>query len=978
MSVSRIIKFFLSSTFLDFQQERDALQQNVFPRLKALCANNGFQFQPVDLRWGVEKEVIENNQAIDFCLNEVERCISHPQPSMLILVGQRYGWIPIPSRIPQEIWKTIIQHLSTEDAALLRQWYAVDNNDVTPHFYLQEKGSLSNWSEIEEKLRALFVTVAKHAHNLPADYQYSATEREIRHALTNDVVSSVVFTRDFLSENSHPKFISESQSEIESLARLKAFIGENQNAVQLQAKVDLDEYLHFSNDPKYANSDQSHKEYPDYLREFCETIYNQFERIIVREIEAFEMLTPVAIELAEQEKIKSKKAQIVIGRERETQSIVDFAHSETDVPFYLLYGKSGIGKSCVMANAIERIQADSTFLTVFRFLGNSEQSTTLSRALRSIKTQLFPDKSTRWSVSSTDDVVSRLVSQFSCLEESQKVILFIDGLDQTPAFESEVHELIAGLPKNVKLVLSVADKINNTATNYFNSLLYTPHKLAITSLNEDETSILINTLLRKEGRTLTLKQRLLVEKQCANKTPLYIDLACKIAMHWKSGKDYCSDDLGQTEHQLLRRFLNSLTREKFHKPELLAAVLGNLSAAKAGLSQLELLGIISENTGLINKFNSATLSVQKLSRLPDAFFSRLYDDLKDLFTEVLIDDELLIRPAHKLLAEVMKKEFYDLDKYQYHHNLIDYFRANKNRKRKVRELSWSLFCSNDSQGLYDVLSDIENFGLLFEVYVDEMEVLRYVNYLRSAFPKYQEEMTFRFVSEFTNSSIDNSAVEFLKRVSLLGENALLYEPMKVLAERGIPFENLAIHNRYRVIQLQAKANCEESNNLLDVIKEAETLFQQLNETDEQYFDVSLLLTDVYRASGRHQSAITLCETWLDSNAGNDEQNETFHELLASIYKHKMQSKKALHHYQAALDLKLKRQGRHSIWVAITKGNKAGVFWQQGQFDQALCYVKPAIDVLEKTLGPNERRLSAFYNSLGNIELLRSATLPETE
>lgn len=155
MPVSRTIKFFLSSTFLDFQKERDALQQSVFPRLKKLCAMKGFQFQPVDLRWGVAKEVIENNQAIDFCLNEVERCISHPQPSMLILIGQRYGWVPIPSRIPHHIWQSTIQQLNTEDSALLKHWYVLDENDITPHFYLQEKRDFDGWPETEKKIRAV-------------------------------------------------------------------------------------------------------------------------------------------------------------------------------------------------------------------------------------------------------------------------------------------------------------------------------------------------------------------------------------------------------------------------------------------------------------------------------------------------------------------------------------------------------------------------------------------------------------------------------------------------------------------------------------------------------------------------------------------------------------------------------------------------------------------------------------------------------
>ena len=45
-----VIRVFVSSTFSDLKAERNALQDQVFPRLEQLCAQNGFQFQAIDLR----------------------------------------------------------------------------------------------------------------------------------------------------------------------------------------------------------------------------------------------------------------------------------------------------------------------------------------------------------------------------------------------------------------------------------------------------------------------------------------------------------------------------------------------------------------------------------------------------------------------------------------------------------------------------------------------------------------------------------------------------------------------------------------------------------------------------------------------------------------------------------------------------------------------------------------------------------------
>ena len=50
-----VIRVFVSSTFSDpaiAGPERNALQAQVFPRLEQLCAQNGFQFQAIDLRHG--------------------------------------------------------------------------------------------------------------------------------------------------------------------------------------------------------------------------------------------------------------------------------------------------------------------------------------------------------------------------------------------------------------------------------------------------------------------------------------------------------------------------------------------------------------------------------------------------------------------------------------------------------------------------------------------------------------------------------------------------------------------------------------------------------------------------------------------------------------------------------------------------------------------------------------------------------------
>ena len=67
-------RVFVSSTFSDLKAERDALQRDVFPRLRALCWRHGCRFEAIDLRWGVSEEAALDQQTMNICLEELRRC----------------------------------------------------------------------------------------------------------------------------------------------------------------------------------------------------------------------------------------------------------------------------------------------------------------------------------------------------------------------------------------------------------------------------------------------------------------------------------------------------------------------------------------------------------------------------------------------------------------------------------------------------------------------------------------------------------------------------------------------------------------------------------------------------------------------------------------------------------------------------------------------------------------------------------------
>jgi NACHT domain- and WD repeat-containing protein len=50
---ARTFRIFVSSTFSDLKDERNALRARVFPRLRELCQQHGARFQVIDLRWAI-------------------------------------------------------------------------------------------------------------------------------------------------------------------------------------------------------------------------------------------------------------------------------------------------------------------------------------------------------------------------------------------------------------------------------------------------------------------------------------------------------------------------------------------------------------------------------------------------------------------------------------------------------------------------------------------------------------------------------------------------------------------------------------------------------------------------------------------------------------------------------------------------------------------------------------------------------------
>ncbi len=164
-----IIRVFVSSPFGDLELERNALHEHVFRPLANLCTEHDFEFRAIDLRWGVPDGASLDQRTMEICFRELERSQRlSPKPNFVVLLGDRYGWQPLPRQIQDEEFQVLAAAASDHPmvAGLLSQWYERDDNARPAAYFLRPrhgtaydsvKSTLRWHEEVERPLIELFM-----------------------------------------------------------------------------------------------------------------------------------------------------------------------------------------------------------------------------------------------------------------------------------------------------------------------------------------------------------------------------------------------------------------------------------------------------------------------------------------------------------------------------------------------------------------------------------------------------------------------------------------------------------------------------------------------------------------------------------------------------------------------------------------------------------------------------------------------------
>jgi hypothetical protein len=686
---SQTFRLFISSTFNDFRREREVLQTRVFPEIKHYCSQKGFAFQPIDLRWGVSNETQLDQKTLALCLDEVRACKNHPHPNFLVMIGDRYGWVPLPYAIEQSEFEQLIE--ITDKKEHLLDWYKLDLNQLPASYILKERTGdytdFNTWNEVETELRETLQN-ATHSSTLSEEkkrkYFLSATEAEVEEGII-PYIKPTPHQQGLLKANTELNHADKQHifgffRDVDKTSQQSdKFIGEAyQEAQDFKARVKkeivTENSLHIETSQRDENSLNE-----DYLTQFEQRTLAFLKATVDAQAHLHKSTTPLEKEQQAQHYFAQQKRRNFIGQEAALSTISNYITSENEQPL-IVYGPSGRGKSAVMAKAIEHAQAQTPHKVHARFIGATPHSNAIKSVLISIFDSMNIDIRSEQEKLRKEGELAQLGQEKSALFDQEQesfedfsyrvhdvikgikenIIIFIDAIDQL-SHDDQFLWLPRQLPHNVKIIISALDDLNYKNDSHYLDTLKNKSDNCYELPPFTEPAILLNTLLKQEGRTLQPEQEKYVLQRCAEvNSPLYIMVAVQELKHWKSS-DTVSDasaagtqSLAITQQAIIAEYIQNLSTIYHHDKMFVEKVLAYLYASRDGLSESELLQLLSIDEKFIEYLAPETFHDNPNKELPLVIWARLYTQLKPFLSQKSHDGETLLYFFHREFEDVIK------------------------------------------------------------------------------------------------------------------------------------------------------------------------------------------------------------------------------------------------------------------------------------------------------------------------------------
>jgi hypothetical protein len=698
MTISaRTFRLFVSSTFSDFIAEREALQRVVFPELDRYCSLKGARFQAVDLRWGITEEAQREHDTMRICLEEIRRCQQlSPRPNFAVLLGDRYGWEPVPARIPQKHWNRLIKAAAEADRNLIEKSYRLDENAIPPVCCLPERTRANGALQAEERLLlALRRAARSFRRSACLPYFASATHQEIalgalsqrdaQGKALNPEQHVHVYVRHLagLPQDESAKDFIDWDAE---KAQVVPGARERLRGLEGQLRQQLGDHVHDVH-TSWSRHGRNGVVNKAYLKRFCDAFLSHQKTLIDAELASLEQFDERHVREQAHQHFGTERARVFVGRKSLLTRIGRYTDlvpgssanklstaSRSGAPLILL-GGGGSGKSALLARAAKEALKDtkrSCVIVLERYIGGVPGTESLMTTLSALVADIAACYDQPQPAAAEN--IKALIEDFKLVmgyaTARRPLILYLDALDQLDVADSAwmLEWLPKELPRHVRVVASARTGTSveqSTRRRYPRNLIEVPamrpaegRAMLYAWLADKRTAWFNAGLAPSTGRRLTPQQEQAV-LAAFNGSALWLKLASEEASTWASWTT--PRQLPVTVEGLIEEFIERrLIKQENHPQIFTERALAYLTAGRLGLSESELGRALGTDPTVRVEFESNEKTQRRWEddkSLPPILWSRLFFDLQPYLGFAQIDGALLMRWFHREFAEVLKARY---------------------------------------------------------------------------------------------------------------------------------------------------------------------------------------------------------------------------------------------------------------------------------------------------------------------------------
>ncbi|KAK3103292.1 hypothetical protein FSP39_018264 [Pinctada imbricata] len=684
----KVVRIFTSSTFTDTKYERNFWMEEAYPKIKNFCLSHGYEFQVVDMRWGVRDQATDDHKGTELCLRELEQCQKiSTGPNFVSLLSHKYGYTSLPRDIAADEFEQLLTAMSPEQKNRILKWYIRDDNAVPPSYILQSisklipdftsrntekrNGAKSEWWDENQAVQEALVSSATQVLGKEGAMKYiiSITHLETQKGLLQSVSPErqCLWVKRTIEDIEEIKPSYQLSRFIECLGpdekwRKSRQLLDNLKNKDIPSVLPSDNILSYKVPWREKGIDPDDPEHYKYLKEmtsdFADVICNRIESAIQERKES-EVDSNVYEECLRHMKFCREKANAV-SRDDILEKIKAYILGESTQPL-VLHGPSGIGKTSIMAMAASKVKewTDGKAALIMRFIGTTLDSSHIFPFLKSILVQLKHAQGTyAFAPEDMKGLLWELNQSLNPIQKSCPVVFMFDSLDQFDTADDarQLFWLPQKCPPNIKIIVStIGDPIYECLPK-LKGKFPEENYIEIPPLNISEADNILRTWFMNRNRTVTDEQfAYLVQSFRKQPLALYLKLAFDEARRWTSYSPVDSVKLEKTVRESILKLFDYL--EQSHGKIFIAHALGYLTLAQNGLSEAELDDILSCDDDVLN--DVYIYWTPPIRRLPPLLLVRLRSYLmnKQYLVERGSDGVIVFNWYHRQFVEAAQERY---------------------------------------------------------------------------------------------------------------------------------------------------------------------------------------------------------------------------------------------------------------------------------------------------------------------------------